>query len=143
MKRILFFVAALSAGILLSIEAAIGGALGKNIGELEASLFVFAVGAVILFPVAIIFQKTYITKVFHLPKWELIGGFLGAFYLVMLLFSVNMMGVGASMVAVIIGQIFISIIIDHFGWFGMPKIKFDRNRLTAVTLLIGALFLIL
>lgn len=142
MKEILFFAAALIAGILLSTEAAIGGALGENIGELEASLFVFTVGAVILVPSALFLQKQKFTSALKRPKWELTGRFLGAFYLVLLLISVNMIGVGVSMVAVIIGQIFISIVIDHFGWVGIPKMRFDRNRLTAVVLLIGALFLI-
>ncbi len=143
MKKSLFFTAALAAGILLSFEAAIGGALGENIGELEASLFVFAVGAVVLFPAALIFQRHHVNAAFRFPKWELTGGFLGAFYLVLLLFSVNMVGVGVSMVAVIIGQIMISIVIDHFGWFGIQRILFDRNRLMAVVLLISALFLII
>ncbi|RST72522.1 DMT family transporter [Siminovitchia acidinfaciens] len=142
MKKTLFFAAALIAGILLSMEAAIGGALGENIGELEASLFVFAIGAVILVPSALFLQKQKFTTALKRPKWELTGGFLGAFYLVLLLISVNMIGVGVSMVAVIIGQIFISIVIDHFGWIGIPEMKFDRNRLTATVLLIGALFLI-
>lgn len=143
MKKLLFFAAALLAGILLSTEAAIGGALGENIGELEASLFVFSVGAAILFPAALVFQRQSLATVLKLPKWELTGGFLGAFYLVLLLVSVNILGVGVSMVAVIIGQIFISIVIDHFGWLGIPKMRFDRNRLTAVVLLICALFLII
>ncbi|VEF49103.1 membrane-spanning protein [Bacillus freudenreichii] len=142
MKKTLFFAAALIAGILLSMEAAIGGALGENIGELEASLFVFAIGAVILVPSALFLQKQKFTIALNRPKWELTGGFLGAFYLVLLLISVNMIGVGVSMVAVIIGQIFISIVIDHFGWIGIPEMRFDRNRLTAAVLLIGALFLI-
>lgn len=142
MKKILFFAAALIAGILLSMEAAIGGALGENIGELEASLFVFTVGAVTLIPSALFLQKQKFIAALKRPKWELTGGFLGAFYLVLLLISVNMMGVGATMVAVIIGQVFISIVIDHFGWMSIPRIRLDRNRLAAVVLLIGALFLI-
>jgi len=143
LKKVLFFAVALMAGILLSTEAAIGGALGENIGELEASLFVFAAGVAVLMPIVLFTQRQNLSKAFKLPKWELTGGFLGAFYLVLLLISVNLIGVGVSMVAVIIGQIVTSIVIDHLGWFGIPKMKIDRNRLTAVVLLISALFLIM
>lgn len=143
LKKLLYFIAALSAGILLSMEAAIGGALGNYIGELEASLFVFAVGAIILFPSALLLKRKRFIEAFKLPKWELAGGFLGALYLVLLLISVNIIGVGVSMVSVIIGQIFTSIVIDHFGWLGVSRIKFDANRLTAMILLIFALYFII
>lgn len=142
MKRFSYFAAALIAGIALSTEAAIGGALGERIGEIETSLFVFLVGVAAILPFILISHREEVIQAFRLPKWELAGGFLGGTYLVLLLVSVNMVGVGISMIAVIIGQMITSIVIDHFGWLGIPKMKFNKDRLTAAVLLICALILI-
>lgn len=143
MKRMFVFIIAFIGGVSLTLEGAIGGALGQNIGELEASYYVFLVAFLILSPFVLTLRRKNLSTMVTLPQWQLIGGFFGAAFLVVLFFSVTRLGVGITMTAVIIGQFIISIVIDHFGWLGAPPFKFNRNRFIAIVLLAGALFLIL
>ncbi|RKD73548.1 transporter family-2 protein [Sinobaca qinghaiensis] len=141
--KIIVYVLALIAGMSLSLEAAIGGALGENIGELESTYFIFIIGAMATFLIALFFGKGDVKQITKVPRWQLIGGVLGVIYLAFLIISVNLVGVGTAVTAVIIGQLVMSMIVDHFGWLGTPKARFNVNRLIAGGLLIASLFLIL
>ncbi|WP_419882234.1 DMT family transporter [Peribacillus sp. B-H-3] len=143
MKSFFIYIIAIIAGMSLSFEAAIGGTLGKTIGELESTYYIFIIGAMATFLLVLFFGKGDALQILKVPKWNLLGGMLGVVYLALLVISVTLIGVGVSVTSVIIGQIMMSIIIEHFGLFGSSKIKFNANRLTAIVLLIASLFLII
>ena len=142
LKKVFIYLAALIGGISLTLEGAIGGVLGQSVGEFEASLFVFVMAFLILSPFLLIYRRNNLSRMVKLPKWQLTGGLFGSSFLVLLFFSVTRLGVGIAMTTVIIGQMLISIVIDHHGWLGAPTIKFNRNRFIAIILLAGSLFLI-
>ncbi len=78
---------------------------------------------------------------FSVPKWQLTGGILGAFYVFVMVLIVLKVGVANSLAAVIAGQLVMSSIIDHFGLFGGQRIPFDMTRLAAIACLFLALWL--
>jgi Ca-activated chloride channel homolog len=88
------------------------------------------------------FGKGNIGSMFQVPKWNLLGGLLGALYVGMAVLSVPKLGVGTTIVTAIVGQIAISMVLDHFGLFGNPRISFDGTRLLGLLLLFIALYLI-
>ncbi|MEW4370357.1 DMT family transporter [Paenibacillus kandeliae] len=143
MTKLLIYAAAVIAGMSLSIEAAIGGALGEHIGELESTYYIFIIGAMATFLVTLFFGKGNLKQIFTVPRWNLTGGLLGVVYLGLLVISVTLIGVGVSVTAVIVGQIIMSILIEHFGWLGVEKIPLNANRLAAVVLLAVSFILIL
>nr|WP_269430617.1 DMT family transporter [Paenibacillus dauci] len=142
MSKLLIYLTAMIAGMSLSIEAAIGGALGQHVGELESTYYIFIIGAMATFLVTLFFGKGDLRQILTVPKWNLTGGLLGVVYLALLVISVTLMGVGVSVTAVIVGQIIMSILIEHFGLLGSPRIAFNRNRLIAVVLLMISFVLV-
>ncbi|WP_411342975.1 DMT family transporter [Paenibacillus sp. WLX1005] len=143
MTKLLIYAAAVIAGMSLSIEAAIGGALGEHIGELESTYYIFIIGAMATFLVTLFFGKGNLKQIFTVPRWNLTGGLLGVVYLGLLVISVTLIGVGVSVTAVIVGQIVMSIIIEHFGLLGAERIPLNKNRIAAVVLLAVSFILIL
>lgn len=133
---------ALLAGILVSFQGAFYGQLGKWIGQLETSFYNFAVGSVMLGLLWLFFGKGKLSNVVTVPKWTLFGGFLGVVYLTMLVISVPFVGVGIAMVALIIGQLLMSTVIEHFGWLGASKVKINREKILAILSMLIALILI-
>lgn len=113
--RYIFYVLALLAGAALSFEGAIYAELGKTIGQLETSFYNFFMGSIILGLLWLFFGKGKLSYAVEAPKWTLLGGLLGVVYLTAIVVSVPFVGVGISMVAVIIGQLIMSMIIEHFG----------------------------
>jgi len=56
--------------------------------------------------------------------------------------SVPFVGVGVTMVAVIIGQLLMSMVIEHFGWLGSQRTRVNKEKVFAVISMIIALILI-
>ncbi|AIM16512.1 membrane protein [Bacillus sp. X1(2014)] len=142
LKNILFYIIALLAGVTLSIEGTIYAELGESIGKLESSLYNFAVGSIILGIALLFLGKGSLSYTFKAPKWQLSGGLLGVIYLTILVIGIPIVGVGLAMSSVVIGQMVMSMIIEHKGWLGSPKIKVKKEKIIAVALMIVSLVLI-
>jgi len=140
--RFISYILALLAGAALSFEGAIYAELGKTIGQIETSFYNFLMGSIIMGLLWLFFGKGRISYALEAPKWSLLGGVLGVVYLTSIVVSVPFVGVGISMVAVIIGQLVMSMVIEHFGWLGSKKNKINKEKLFAVISMIIALILI-
>lgn len=140
--RYLSYLLALLAGAALSFEGAIYAELGKTIGQIETSFYNFFMGSIIMGLLWIFFGKGDLSYTLKAPKWTLLGGGLGVVYLTAIVISVPYVGVGISMVAVIIGQLVMSMVIEHFGWLGSKKTKINKEKIFAVISMIIALRLI-
>ena len=127
------------AGIGLSSQAAINGSLGKTIGALEATFVSFLVGTIVLFLFILFFGKGNVLLLFTVPKWQLVGGIIGAAYIAILTFAVPKIGVGVSIISVICGQILMSMLIDHFGWFNGTKFPINGSKITGIVFLVVAI----
>jgi len=140
--RYIAYLLALLAGAALSFEGAIYGELGKTIGKLETSFYNFFVGSIILALLWLFFGKGKLSYTVEAPKWALLGGFLGVIYLTSIVISVPFVGVGLTMVSVIIGQLVMSMVIEHYGWLGSAQSKINKEKIFAVISMIIALILI-
>ncbi len=78
----------------------------------------------------------------ELPRWQLIGGFLGPIYVVVLTLATPHIGIAMTMIAILSGQVGKSVLIDHFGWFGATRKKVNGERWLALGLIVVALVLI-
>lgn len=139
-KLIIAFLA-LIGGSAVAIQSQINALLSKKVGVLESATVSFMVGALALFFLAFFFGKGNLLTVFTVPKWQLIGGLLGAFFIVINIFSVNLIGVAATFMAVIVGQILLGAIIDHFGLFGGVAYPMNMTKLIALALMFVGIYL--
>ncbi|GIN71621.1 membrane protein [Bacillus sp. J14TS2] len=140
--RYLAYILAVLAGTALSFESAIYGQLGETLGELETSFYNFFMGTLILGLLMLFFGKGKLSYTFEAPKWTLLGGVLGVIYLTAIVISVPFVGVGITMVTVIIGQLIMSMVIEHFGWLGIKQTKINKEKVFAVISMVIALILI-
>ncbi|TXK87375.1 DMT family transporter [Parageobacillus sp. SY1] len=140
--KFLYILLALLGGMMAGIQAPINGSLGKKIGSVAGAFTSFFVGTLFLAFLVLFFGKGQITHLFQVPKWNLLGGLLGAIFVTFAILSVPNIGVALTIFAAIIGQMVISIIIDHFGLFGVQKIPMNVNRLLGLGLMLAALFFI-
>lgn len=140
MKLIIAFLA-LIGGSAVAVQSQINALFSKKVGVLESATVSFMVGALALFFIALFFGKGNFLNVFAVPKWQLIGGLLGAFFIVINIFSVNLIGVAATFMAVIIGQILVGAVIDHFGLFGGIAYPMNLTKFIALALMFVGIYL--
>jgi len=140
--RFISYILALLAGAALSFEGAIYAELGKAVGQIETSFYNFFMGSIILGLLWLFLGKGKLSYTFEAPKWTLLGGVLGVVYLTSIVVSVPFVGVGITMVAVIIGQLVMSMFIEHFGWLGSKKKRINKEKIFAVISMIIEVLLI-
>lgn len=142
MYMFLYLILAIVGGLCIGIQAGINGVLGKRIGVIEASFVSFFIGTLILLLLVIFMGKGDLLKVTTVPKWQLLGGALGVVYVSIMVASVPKIGVASSITAVIVGQLVISMTLDHFGVFTNQRIPLDGYRIAGIVLLLLSLLLI-
>jgi bacterial/archaeal transporter family-2 protein len=139
--KILFPLMAVIGGMTIAVQGQINGGLGKKVGVIEGAFISFAVGTLALLFILLFFGKGNISLIGVVPKWQLLGGLLGAFFVVVQVLVVPKIGVTTTLIAVVVGQIILGAVIDHFGLFGGNRIPIDKQKIVAIMLLLFSLFL--
>lgn len=129
-------------GMGLSVEAGILGPLGAEVGDLWATFSIFGVGTVLTFLLMLFFSPRNAPSYFSQPGWTLLGGILGPIYVVALTVAAPVIGVAMTMIGVLAGQVFKSLLIDHYGLFGTPHRKINVRRVYALIFILAALLLV-
>jgi transporter family-2 protein len=80
--------------------------------------------------------------VWRSPSWVWFGGIFGAAYVVLAILLADRMGAALVSATGIFGQLCASILIDHYGWFGMPMQRATPARLIGAALLVAGVVLI-
>lgn len=132
----------IAGGMGLSVEAGLLGPLGQEVGDLWATLSIFGVGAALTFLLMLFFSPRNAPSYFSQPGWQLLGGILGPVYVIILTVTTPMIGIALTMIGILAGQVFKSLMIDHYGLFGTPHRKIDRKRLLALVFIIAALIFV-
>ncbi|WP_222888658.1 DMT family transporter [Enterobacter sp. C2] len=139
---LLMIILSLVGGALLSVQAAINGQLGSKVGVFRSAFLTFSVGALITALLIFFFETKHAVTLLEVPKWQLLGALLGVPYIVIMVLAVQRIGTAVATVAVIFGQLAMSMLIDNFGWLHNEAIPFSATRLGAVMCLGIALWFI-
>jgi len=136
---------ALVVGCLLPIQASINAKLGTFLkAPLMAALVNFIVGGFILLMV-IIGTRTpnnIILAIKEAPVYAWIGGLMGSIYVASIILLVPRLGAALSFGLIVCGQLVFSLILDHFGLFGVPVQPVNWGRIVGILLILGGILVI-
>ena len=145
MRYILMF-SSLFIGAILPVQAVLNTKLGKQTGgPLISSLLSFLVGLICLFIINLFANYTALSnmKLLSVSPWYIwMGGLLGAIYVSCIIFVNQQQGVALTFALVVAGQIFISLLIDHFGLLGSIVRPVSIPKIIGAILIIAGLVLI-
>ena len=122
----LFVAIALSllAGAAVPLQAASNARLGVTLGHpFWATVISLLVSSVAIALVMLIVKvpRPNLGALLSGPWWIWLGGLAGVFYITVALISVPRLGALNFIMAVVLGQLIISLVIDYFGLLGLPK----------------------
>ena len=69
------------------------------------------------------------------PAWAWFGGLMGAFYVAISTVVAAQLGTASLLGLALSGQLAMALVVDHFGWLGMPEHPITLTRLAGVALL--------
>ncbi|MFS0875193.1 DMT family transporter [Solibacillus isronensis] len=129
-------------GITLSAQSSINGTFSRKAGTIETTFLTFLTGTMFLTIFILFFGSGNLLGILEAPKWQLSAAFLGTMYLLLTVMAVPRIGVIATSIAGITGQLVIGVIIDHFGWFNSLVIELDVKRTFALLFMFISLYFI-
>ena len=142
-----YMIWAILIGVMIAIQASTNTALRIELDSpWIAAIMNFSLGVIALVVVAFIVKP----EIFSAMKpifmgqvvwWKLLGGLMGAFFVLSVTILAPHLGLGKVIILYLFGQITMSIIVDHFGWFGMPVDKITLQKAIGIVLLIGGVVL--
>lgn len=117
--------AGVGAGALFASQAAVNGHLGTEIGSsLKAAMVSFGTGALVLVLIVVVTRprlQLIRENGQRVPWWIWFGGILGSGYVVGNAYLVPVLGAGATTVAVLLGMMAGSLLVDHFGLLSVQR----------------------
>ena len=134
----------LVAGLAGSIQVAVSGNFGRRIGVLEAAAFGAVFAALILVVLVAIASRSVggIASGLGEPPWLWLNGVMSAIVVVGITYSGPRIGTLAT-IALVIAALFMGVLIDAFGMFGLERIPLNWARVTGLVLLAGGSALVL
>jgi transporter family-2 protein len=131
------------AGGLIAAQAPINAGLGKATGSLPAALVSFSIGTMALAAVVVLSGKAGgLGSTFDVNWYYLLGGLLGAVYVLNALVAVSAIGAGGVAAATIFGQLTTALVIDRLGLFGLDQTPLTGGRILGVVLLLAGTVLV-
>ncbi|MFO1201322.1 MAG: DMT family transporter [Tabrizicola sp.] len=130
-------------GTAISLQAPINAALARELGgPVPAAAVSFGVGFVVLFTIALVQgQGGAFLKLPQVPTWTLVGGCLGAWYVLSAVWGVSQLGVVTLIAALILGQMTAAMVIDATGALGVTVREITPTRIASAALVMAGLIL--
>jgi len=134
-----FILLAILAGIAMPTQAIVNSRLAESVNHnpIFAAFISFAVGTIALFLYILLtgISLSNLASAKDAPPVAWIGGFLGAFFVSVMVTVVPRIGIALTFSLAVGGQMFVTMLIDHFGWLGIPVVEINRWRVLGATLI--------
>jgi bacterial/archaeal transporter family-2 protein len=128
----------LIAGVAVGIQGPIAGSMSQRIGA-SAGSFIVHLSGLILSGILVILQGGQNVRDWLRLPWYMLGaGVFGVILYQSINITLPRLGATLMVALIIIGQLSVGILVDHFGWFGVSVHPINAGRVIGViVLLIG------
>ncbi len=145
MIKFLMLLLAAVAGAVLPVQAVLNARLGQVAGNGLVGAFVsFVVGSLAL-GLVVVGQGgagRHLAALRAAPPSYFVGGLLGAVYVAAVVALTPRLGAALTVALVVVGQLAVAVVLDHFGALGLPVHVLTLPRLLGLGLLLAGLWLI-
>ncbi len=122
-------------GILIAVMVAFNGELSGNIGNYSSLVVIHVIGYLALV-LLMLYKKIKIPFKMTLPLWLYSAGAISVGTVLINNLSYSAIGVSLPVALGLLGQSLTSLVFDHYGFLGMPKIKFNKNKIIGIVIII-------
>lgn len=136
--RSLPYVLGLVAGLGLTVQVGMNAQLRKVLQSANtAALISFLVGTLALVAMLLATRTSMPGRetLSAVPAWAWFGGILGAFYVASSTIVAAELGTASLLALALAGQLATALVVDHFGWLGLPEHPITWVRLAGVAFL--------
>lgn len=122
-------------GIAMAIQGTLNSALSQKTSLLSATLIVHVIGSIIALITVLAWKNPLLNYKWNAIPWYFyLGGVLSVLIVGLVAVSIPKIGVCNATTAIIIGQVSMAVLIDHFGWLGMNRLTWNPWQLVGIGL---------
>jgi len=145
MQKGVMLALAIAAGGLTAVQGAFNARLGALLSHpLQATLVSFSVGTCGVVVACLVLRTGFPAPatLLGVPPWLLVGGLFGALFVTATVLFIPHIGVASMLVAALLGQMLVSLALDHAGVYGGASIPLTPARITGALLVLAGLYLL-
>ncbi len=127
---------------MVGFQSPIAGAMSQRIGAASGSVVVHIGGAI--FSVLLLLARggENLAAWRSLPWYMLLSGGFGVVLFLTVTYTLPRLGAAAMLTLIVVGQLVVGVLIDHFGWFEVAARPLDLTRVIAIGFLLVGVYLI-
>jgi transporter family-2 protein len=129
-------------GLAVGLQGPLSGAISQRTGPLGSSLVIHAGGAVITAVLILFVRGVDWVAMKALPWPYFFTGLFGVILYFTLAFTLPRAGVGITMALLILGQMGLGLLMDHYGWLGVPIHPVNWSRLAGMGAILAGAYLV-
>lgn len=129
-------------GVAVGLQSPLAGSMGQRVGGTSSSFIIHVSGAIFSGILLFLRGGERIREWRTLPWYMLSAGIFGLILYQTINITLPRLGSTMMIVLIIIGQLILGVIVDHFGWFGVSQRPIDLLRVLGVLALILGGYLI-
>lgn len=133
-------------GLLMPVQAGLNAELTRFLKHPFLGAFIsLTTGSIAVFLIMLVqgFPLQELKRLPDVPPVLFLGGLLGAIFVGSSIYFIPRLGATTMIAAFITGQLVMSVIIDHFGFFSLSTYPVTLTRIVGVFLLFAGLFLVI
>jgi bacterial/archaeal transporter family-2 protein len=143
--KIQFYLISVLAGVAVAFQTGVNSQLRADTNNpILTALISFLVGTVALIVLYIVFfkQSPMFPSGYSFTWWKFTGGLLGLLYVTGVVIAAPKIGAANALAFIVGGQFVAAIIIDHYGWMGLPIKAISVYRVAGIGCLLLGVYLI-
>jgi transporter family-2 protein len=129
-------------GVAVGLQSPISGAMGQRVGGIAGSFIIHVSGAIFSGLFLFLRGGEKIRDWYTLPWYMLVAGIFGLFLYLTIYVTLPRLGSTMMVVLIIVGQLSVGVIVDHFGLLGVVTRPIDLPRMLGVAVLALGAYLI-
>ena len=132
------------AGALITVQSVLNSSLGTRAGVMGSVLVLTLVSIAVLIVLILVFPNTAnFGALPGLSQWYLyLGGVLGIIILASPIFLIPKIGAAGTLTAIVVGQLTIAVVVDHFGILAVPRVEASLLRVAGIALVALGAYLV-
>lgn len=138
MKGISF---AILAGLFISLQGVFNTRLGEKLGFWETNTFVHGTGFALTLLLMFFYGNGSFSGIGQINKLYLLGGALGVMIIFSVMNAISALGATYCIAILLVTQLIAATVIDSFGLFGSPVIKFDITKLIGLVVMVAGILI--
>jgi bacterial/archaeal transporter family-2 protein len=125
---ILVILIGLAGGVAVGLQGPLASMIGQRLGILESVFIIHIGGAFVALLPLLFYSGGKLAQWKQLPWYTLIAGAFGLVVISAISYMIPRVGVAASIVAIVAGQLLVSAVLDQYGWLGAMIRPLDLTR---------------